>query len=274
MKKLVFVIIVLIGIMSSQLIRAEESCGVATVKVSSYSAIIKCKSGRQFSCDSVGGEDGTGWECECDNGPCRGKWNSDLNESAQISCCSAENQIPLSKESNTKSEETAIPTKKIAKEKAMTHNQQIVEGAKDVINNFFTLLDENPATFDVQMAGAIPKMLEQGVKSNNLETLLRNILAAAANYTIFELHIDDELSCALTVQESKTLKDYKIIAYISGGKIALEKMRKLPEIIADSGYKPEAVKEAKKVSDDFFNQTIPVLKKLYMENPNRKHCRR
>lgn len=279
MKKLVFVIVVLIGIMSSQLIYAEESCGVATAKhKGQYAWIIKCKSGRQFKCDSVGGEDGVGWECECDNGPCKGRWNSDINEAAQISCCSSENQTPVSEESNIKSEEKVKLTKKIKKTKLDPLTSEQIETSKKFVNGFFALLDKYATSGQLGLGGSklsdimISRDITQIAEKGGLD-----LLGGAALYTLFELHINDELSCAVTVQEAKELKDVKEAAYMAGGAAMMNFLRdptNSPNFNRQGTATPEQIEIWKKLCDNTLYQTIPLIKKLYLKHPDRKHCQR
>jgi hypothetical protein len=281
MKKLVFVIVVLIGIMSSQLIYAEESCGVATAQHNGqYAWIIKCKSGRQFSCDLVGSEDGTGWECECDNGPCKGRWNFNLNEAAQTSCCSAENQTPVSEESNIKSEEKVKMTKKITKKiaKETTKLEPInidAKKAETIVNKFFAHLDKSATSGPLGLGGS--KLSDGVIFREIVESAEKggiNLLAGAMVYTLFELHINDELSCAVTVEEAKELKDMKDAAYAGGGAAMMNFLRdplNSPNFNQDTS--PEN-KEAVKKSCNNVLQAIPLIKKMYMKHPDRKHCRR
>ena len=91
MKKLVFVTIVLIGVMSTQLIYADE-CGVASAKPDSqYRWSVECIGGQRFSCHKTSGNEGVGvgWTCECDTGNCKGEWNPDIKVAAKTSCCSS-----------------------------------------------------------------------------------------------------------------------------------------------------------------------------------------
>ena len=278
MKKLVFVIVVLIGIMSSQLIYAEESCGVANAKINaSISCIINCKNGRQFKCDSVLSDEGIGWQCECDeHGTCKGRRNSDINEAAQISCCSAENQTPVSEESNIKSEEKVKLTKKIKKTKIepLTYDRK---AAEKIVNAFFADLDKAATSGPLGLGGSkladimISRDITQIAEKGGLD-----LLGGAALYTLFELHINDELSCAVTVQEAKELKDVKEAAYMAGGAAMMNFLRdptNSPNFNREGTATPEQIEIWKKLCDNTLYQTIPLIKKLYLNNPNRKYCR-
>ncbi len=293
MKKLIFVIIVLIGIMSTQLIYAKESCGVATAQhIRQYAWFIKCKSGRQFTCDAMGGEDGISWKCECDSGDCKGeKYYSDINEAAQTSCCSAENRITVSKEGAVTTEEKvksvekkSTTVKETAKEKAerdaviaKTNVEWDTVNLPKMVDFFFKTLDEAATQggglagskgADYMMIKIIAETHEKGGKGG--AEAINLVKSEFVLYNLFELHINDEISCAVTVEEAKELKDMKDVAYMSGGAWATNGIRKMLDFTDDQGN-PAGLKRMKMLFKHVF-ESQPRIKEIYMKNPHRKHC--
>jgi hypothetical protein len=263
MKKLVFVIIVLIGIMSSQLIHADESCGTASGIYHGTSYAITCKSGRQIKCDQVLSDQGMGWKCDCDeHDGCKGAWDSEIDQASKISCCSAENQIPVAGGSNVKSTEpvkseklTPAELRELKKATGLMNKG----GEAFVVKTFFEMKNKYSFAFDSMMV----KQVAEGVKNPNLTNTAASLTLLCI---MLDLRFNDEMSCATTREEVKTIKDYKVIVNLYYNTLA-----NYIKTLTLNGI-PQA--QFNRMKDDFFNRSIPLTKKLYLTSPEREHCQR
>ena len=132
-------------------------------------------------------------------------------------------------------------------------------GEVTIVEDFFNQIQKDGLFFDAAMQTIINECSK--------EDTTVGFLLAAVYYTLFTMHVDDEISCASTEQDVIKLRDSKNAAYLFGGKKGLNYIRNL-----NPGTSGLTAAEIKEKSDYFFNVTIPLLKKLYMENPARRHC--
>lgn len=148
-------------------------------------------------------------------------------------------------------------------------------GLPKVVDEFFSDLDKSATAngygfasvkiADAMISTKIAQMAEKGG--------IENAMAAFMEYALFEMHINDEISCAVTVEEAKELKDAKDVAYMAGGAWATNVLRKTIDVQDNSGNDTTSLKRYQKVIKHILDST-PHIRQLYMKNPNRKHCER
>jgi len=147
--------------------------------------------------------------------------------------------------------------------------------AKTYVDSFFEALNKSATTGSLGLGNsrtADMLMLKQIAELAEHAGTYPNGYIGAIFYILFELHIDDEISCAITVQEAKELKELKDNAFMAGGGAMVEYLRDpLNSPYIKKGKSPEAYELVKQLNADVW-QTIPLIKKVYMKHPDRKHC--
>ncbi len=133
-------------------------------------------------------------------------------------------------------------------------------GEKQLVDIFYRTLNEHPVEFEATILQVIIEDFKTGRVSQ--------AAVGVGWLTIFEAYYDDKRSCAKTREEVEEITKMKTALRIgTGGQAAINFLQTL-----NPGSSGKTQKEVTQMRDDYFNRSLPLMKKLYLSNQSRKHC--